>query len=206
MRTIEVFADVCCPFTHAGLRRVVAHRAAVGGGPTLVVRSWPLELVNGAPLAADLVAHEAAELRDQVAPDLFGGLDPATFPATSLPAMALSAVAYRRSPEVGEQVALALRWALFEEGRDIADPDVLAELAAAHGIEGPDEAGHRQVVDDWEDGRARGVIGSPHFLVDGEGFFCPGLDIRKEGEHFAIRPDVAGFAAFVDRAFAAEGA
>ncbi|MFN8019580.1 MAG: DsbA family protein [Acidimicrobiales bacterium] len=204
MRTIEVYADVCCPFTHAGLRRLVAHRDAVGGGPRLVVRAWPLELVNGVPLAADLVAHEAAELRDQVSPDLFAGLDVDRFPATSLPALALTAVAYRTSVEVGEAVALALRWALFEEGRDVAEAEVLAAIAGAHGVALPDEAAHEQVVDDWEQGRARGVIGSPHFFVGAEGFFCPGLDIRKEGEHFAIRPDVTAFAEFVDRAFAAE--
>ena len=53
----------------------------------LRVRAWPLELVNGEPLAADLVAEEVRELREQVAPDLFAGFDPTRFPATSLPAM-----------------------------------------------------------------------------------------------------------------------
>ena len=201
MRTIEVFADVACPFTHVGLRRLVDHREQAGQGPRIVVRSWPLELVNGTPLAADLVAHEAADLRAQVAPDLFAGLDPAAFPTTSLPAMALTVVAYRTSIEVGEAVALALRWAVFEEGRDTGDPAVLAAIAAAHGLGGADDAAREQVLADWDEGKARGVVGSPHFLVGDEGFFCPGLDIHREGEHFAISPDVEGFAAFVRRAF-----
>jgi hypothetical protein len=33
MRQIEVFADVACPFTHVGLRRLIAERDA-GGAPT----------------------------------------------------------------------------------------------------------------------------------------------------------------------------
>ena len=60
--------------------------------PTHVVRvkAWPLELVNGEPLAAALVAEEGPTLRAQVAPDLFEGFDRSRFPTTSLPAMALA--------------------------------------------------------------------------------------------------------------------
>ena len=51
MPVIEVFADVACPFTHIGLRRLVEQRAALGRDDvTLLVRAWPLELVNGKPL------------------------------------------------------------------------------------------------------------------------------------------------------------
>ncbi|MCC6183750.1 MAG: disulfide bond formation protein DsbA, partial [Microthrixaceae bacterium] len=59
MRTIEVFADVTCPFTHVGLRRMVAARQAQGRDDVVLrVRSWPLEVVNGAPLDAAFVAEE----------------------------------------------------------------------------------------------------------------------------------------------------
>ena len=51
MDALEVFADVCCPFTHVGLRRIVRRRAELGRDDVvLVVRAWPLELVNGVPL------------------------------------------------------------------------------------------------------------------------------------------------------------
>lgn len=65
---IEVFADVVCPFTHVGLRRLVERRHELGSSAVLRVRAWPLELVNGEPLAADVVAEEVRELREQVAP------------------------------------------------------------------------------------------------------------------------------------------
>ena len=49
MRTIEVFADVLCPFTHVGLRAVAEQRARAGRDDVVIrVRAWPLELVNGA--------------------------------------------------------------------------------------------------------------------------------------------------------------
>ena len=133
MAPIEVFADICCPFTHLGLRRLVDRRRALGREePRLHVRAWPLELVNGTPLDGELIGDEVDELRRQVAPDLFRGYDQSAFPHSSLPAFALAAVAYQRDLATGEAVSLALRAALFEEGRNIASPAVLAEIATRH--------------------------------------------------------------------------
>jgi hypothetical protein len=36
-----------------------------------------------------------------------------------------------------------------------------------------------QVDTDWEDGRRRDVVGSPHFFLGDDGVFCPTLDITK---------------------------
>ena len=58
MTTIEVFADVRCPFTHVGIRRFLERRDAAGGGPTLIVRAWPLELVNDAPMDPAKIGEE----------------------------------------------------------------------------------------------------------------------------------------------------
>ena len=200
---IEVFADVLCPFTHVGLRRVIAHRQAVGSKRLLHVRAWPLELVNGEPLDAEFVADEIEQLREQVAPDLFTAFDPARFPTTSLPALSLAHTAYGRSTSLGERVSIALRDALFEEGRDVASADVIAEIAAAHNVEGPYEVDRAAIVADWEEGRRRGVQGSPHFFVDDEGFFCPALEIAHVGEHLKITANPARFDEFLTRAFPA---
>ena len=70
---VEVFAEVACPFTHVGLRRFVAERAAGGAARPLVVRAWPLEWVNGHPLDAHHVRAEIDALRETVAPELFAG-------------------------------------------------------------------------------------------------------------------------------------
>ena len=198
MRTIEVFADVRCPFTHVGLRRLTQRRDEVGADLRLLVRAWPLELVNHAPLDGDLIAEEVHELRDQVAPDLFTGFDPATFPASSLPALALAAAAYQHDSTSGERVSLMLRDALFERGRDIARPDELASIATAAGLPSTvDAAG--QVVEDWQEGQRRGVIGSPHFFVGDTDFFCPALHVEHIDGHLHITRDSAGFDEFIAR-------
>ena len=112
---IEVFADVGCPFTHVGLRRMVDRRDELGRTDVVLrVRAWPLEHVNHTPLDPAFIAEEVAAIRVQVAPDLFTGFVPGAFPATSLPARPP-----RRSPcapvgvgaghEVGEQGVVGCR-------------------------------------------------------------------------------------------------
>jgi predicted DsbA family dithiol-disulfide isomerase len=206
VRSIEVFADVRCPFTHVGLRRFVERRDAAGRDDVrLRVRAWPLELVNGEPLDPVLIDEEVSALRTLVAPDLFAGFRRDSFASSSLPAMSLAAAAYEQGIEVGERVSLALRWAMFEQGRDITDPATLAEIAGESGVARPVEHPSERVVSDWHEGQRRGVVGSPHFFVEGAGFFCPSLDITRDGGHLRIGVDVDGLEAFLTRCFA-EGA
>ena len=96
--------------------------------------------------------------------------------------------------------AAAVPGPLDAEG-DLADRAVLAEIAEAHGVALPEPGHHEAVVAEWEAGQAAGVVGSPHFLVGGDGFFCPGLDIRHDDDGFHIERDVAAFGAFLDEAF-----
>jgi predicted DsbA family dithiol-disulfide isomerase len=205
--TIEVFADVVCPFTHVGLRRLVAEREARHRADVVVeVRSWPLELVNGAPLDPDFVAREVAALRASVAPDLFVGFDPTTWPASSIPALVLAATARGIDAGTGEAVALALRTELFERGRDISDPLVLASIAEAHGMAPTSLAeqagtGRERVLADWHEGVERGVVGSPHFFVGDTNVFCPALTISHHDGRFDIEVSTAGFEEFMAACF-----
>jgi predicted DsbA family dithiol-disulfide isomerase len=198
---IELFADVLCPFTHVGLRRFVARRAHEARAVRLWVRAWPLEVVNGEPLAPDFVAQEVDALRASVAPDLFAGFEAATFPRTSLPALALSAAAARRDPATGEHVALELRGLVFEQGVDVADPAVLADVAGRFDV--TVEPGDREtVLADVREGETRGVVGSPHFFTPDGSFFCPSLDIgHDEDGTLRVRFDEAGFDEFVAACF-----
>lgn len=197
---VEVFADVWCPFAHVGLQRFAQRRSERGDEVRLVVRAWPLEWVNGEPMDPDFIAAEVAQIRTAVAPDLFAGFDPARFPTTTVPALALTGRAYETSVELGEAVALELRDRLFERGEDISDRAVLDAVAAAHGLApvGGDDVVRR----DWAEGQARGVIGSPHFFTPGGNFFCPALDVRLLDGHLRITADPAGFDAFVASCFA----
>jgi predicted DsbA family dithiol-disulfide isomerase len=199
---IDVYADVCCPFTHVGLRRLVERRRAMGATTPLRVRPWPLELVNGTPMDADFIAEEVVDIREQVAPDLFVGFTAAAFPASSLPALALVESAYEVGPAEGEAMSLALRDALFEDGRDIAEPAVLDELAGRLGVPPATEAHAEAVRRSWDEGKARGVVGSPHFFTPSGGFFCPTLDIaRVDDGHLRITADVEAFDAFATDCF-----
>ena len=167
------------------------------------MRSWPLEVVNGQPLDPDFIAEEVDEIREQVADDLFAGFDPDAFPATSMPALALAAVAYDVDAATGEAVSLELRDLLFEQGRDIADAAVLAEVAGRHGVAfDPTDPPVDRVHADHAEGVRRGVQGSPHFFTPAGAFFCPSLDISRDAQgHLRITADPAGFQQFVDSCF-----
>jgi predicted DsbA family dithiol-disulfide isomerase len=200
-RDIEVFADVVCPFTHVGLRRLAAYRDHMGRDDVAIrVRAWPLELVNEEQVPRALLVEEIAELRNTVAPDLFTAFDPERFPMSSLPALALGAAAYRIDLQRGERVNLALREALFEEGRDFTDPAELLRIGQPLTLDDL-RAGEADVQADYAEGRARGVIGSPHFFVDGEGFFCPTLAIERVEGQLSISFDADGFDEFMHRCF-----
>ncbi len=201
---IEVFADVTCPFTHVGLRRLVQRRSELGASMPIRVKAWPLELVNGEALTGGFVAEEVAALRAEVAPELFTGFDTAGFPTTTLPALALTALATAQSVELGEVVALDLRDAVFERGVDVGDADVLGAIAAAHGLALAD-ADPAAVIAEYEEGQRLGVVGSPHFVVGGVGYFCPMLDIRRVDGHFEIHSDPVASDAFIVAAFGSSG-
>ncbi len=203
MAVIEVFADVCCPFTHVGLRAVVQRRDQLGRHDVVLrVRAWPLELVNGAQLDPVTTAEHVDELRSQVAPGLFAGYDPSHLPRTSLPALAVAAAAYRQGDRVGEAVSLALRDALFEQGRDISCPDVLGAVAAAHGLGAVGPEDDQRVRDEWCEGRVRGVKGSPHFFCGGFDAFCPTLEISRDSEgHVHLRRDLEALDVFLEECF-----
>lgn len=184
MRTVEVFADVLCPFTHAGLHTLIDRRAERGvSEPRLRIRAWPLEMVNGAPLDPQHIAAEITALRHSVRPDLFAGFSVESFPQTSMAAFALTAAADRTgNPVIIEEVGMALRHAVFEEGIDIGQPDLVTPIAARFGLEPLDpESTAAAVRADWQEGASRGVVGSPHFFTDdGGSWFCPGLDISRD--------------------------
>lgn len=200
-RVIEVFADIWCPFAHVGLRAARAARERAGRADVgLVVRSWPLELVNGEPMSAAKTLEHVHELREFVAPDAFAHFDPDAFPTTTLPALALVARAYGASAELGERATFLVRDALFEDGRDIGDAAVIADLASLLGVGVPDAGDHDQVLADWRAGQERGVKGSPHFFCGELHVFCPALQIsRKQHAHgLEVHADVERLRSFLD--------
>lgn len=98
---------------------------------------------------------------------------------------------------------MALRNAVFEEGLDIGIPEVVEPIAARFGLDPLDaDATTAAVRADWEDGRARGVIGSPHFFTGGDkSWFCPGLAISRDDVGNFIVAWKPGSEAFVESVF-----
>ena len=200
MQTIEVYADITCPFTHVGLKRVVQHVRRMSAPAEVIVRAWPLEWVNGTPLAVDAVLVKAQALTEQLGVDDFAGLRADAWPITTIPALNLAASAYERDAATGLAVSLELRAGLFERGDDIGDPDVLARVAAAHRLPASVDAASEAVLADYEGGRERGVRGSPHFFVASDDFFCPALDLGHDSDgHLTARFDADMLAEFFAR-------
>jgi len=176
---IEIYADISCPFAHLSLHTVKRLRDQVSPEVPLVIRAWPLELINGAPLDPNVTARHVAELRRDVAPGLFAGFRREIMPASTLKALALVEAANDLNPWVGERISLELRDVLFEHGQRV-DDRVVRLLAVENGL-------NPSVVDDLErvesrldEGRRRGVRGSPHYFVGEAGLFCPLLDIEED--------------------------
>lgn len=206
MKTVEVFADVLCPFTHVGLHTLLGRRSERGvDEPRLRIHAWPLELINGQPLDPHHIDAEIVALRESVRPDLFAGFSVDTFPATSMTAFSLSAAADRTGdPELSEAVGMALRDAVFEQGLDIGRSAVVSEIATRYGLNLLDaDATLAAVRTDWDEGKARGVVGSPHFFTGGadEGWFCPALAISRDDVGNFIVAWKQGNDAFLDRVF-----
>lgn len=200
---IEVFADIWCPFTHVGLRMVAdARRRAGRDDVPIVVRSWPLELVNGTPMDASKTVANSGALRDQLVPDMFAGISAENFPSSTLDALDLVATAYQVSVQIGERVSFTLRDALFEHGKDVSDLSVLSAAADDAGITFVPDPRHRAVMADWEDGKRRRVIGSPHFFHGEENAFCPSLRLTRDNDaHLHVSTDADRMRQFLERCF-----
>ncbi len=199
-KTLEVFADVTCPFTHVGLHVVTSRLEELATPVAVVVRAWPLEWVNGEPLDSDGVVAKIDALTAQLDLELFTGFRTDRWPTTSIAALNLADSAYAVDANLGLTVSLQLRDLLFEQGQDIADPAVLAELATTHGLTPPPTDPVEGLNADFNEGRRRGVHGSPDFWIDGNDFFCPTLELgHDDSDSLTARFDTSGLQTMLDR-------
>jgi len=200
MQTIEVYADITCPFTHVGLKRVMQHVGEMSEPAEVIVRAWPLEWVNDSPLDVDAVFVKAAALTAQLGIDDFSGLRADAWPSSTIPALNLAASAYDQDAATGLAVSLELRATVFEQGEDVGDTDVLARIANAHDLPTPSSEPSAAIRADYDGGLERGVKGSPHFFVAADDFFCPALDLGHDADgHLTARFDADMLADFFSR-------
>ncbi len=196
---LEVFADITCPFTHVGLRKVAAEVEKFGGEVEVIVRAWPLEWVNGAPLESAAVEMKIAALEEQLGSGDFGGFRQDTWPGTTIPALNLAAAAFAIDAATGLAVSVALRDALFQEGKDVSDPAVLTRIAGTFHLDPPAADVDARVQADYDEGVRKGVRGSPDFWMGDEEFFCPALTLGQKDGHLTAEFDSAGFERFMAR-------
>jgi predicted DsbA family dithiol-disulfide isomerase len=179
---LTVFSDLHCPWAYVFSIRLRRARAGADQ-PPVAWRCWPLELVNRRGTPWETLSQEIPVLT-QLEPDHFAPPRRETWPSTLLPAMeALQVAGELGGAQAADRFDELARRAFFLERRDLSIRPTLLDLAAEAGLDREafqdafDGGGHRRsVVADWQEGRRRGVEGSPHaFLPDGSGVFNPGI-------------------------------
>jgi predicted DsbA family dithiol-disulfide isomerase len=183
---IDLVTDVVCPWCYVGthrLDRVVAALSAERPDLTITIHHHPFELMPGTPREGTNVpdmlrkkygqAPEKMWARVQEAAAESGlALDlsrqPMSYP--TMPAHTLVRLGRENGSEHAIQRALFV--AYFDEAKDIADPDVLAAIGRAHGLD-PDRV-RAFVTDERELALTRneatiwqqhGVTGVPFFVL-----------------------------------------
>lgn len=192
--TIVVWSDIACPWATAAVYHLHATRARLGleGAVTLDHRAFPLELFNRRPTPKAIVDAEIPVV-GAIAPDfgfcLWTGPE-SGYPNTVLLALEAVQAAKEQSLAASDRLDLALRRALFSEGRHVGLRHVVLDVAvkvpeidAAALERALDEGrGRRAVIDHWRAAPEKDVKGSPHlFLPDGAGVHNPGVTMRWVG-------------------------
>jgi predicted DsbA family dithiol-disulfide isomerase len=192
--TIVVWSDIACPWATAAVHHVHAARARLGleGSVTLDHRAFPLELLNSRTTPKAIVDAEVPVV-GAIAPDFGFSVwtrDPATYPSTVLLALEAVQAAKEQSLAASDRLDLALRRAMFADGRHVGMRHVVLGVAAkvpevdAVALEAAldDGRGRQAVIGQWRAIPDAGIQGSPHlFLPDGTDVHNPGVTMRWIG-------------------------
>jgi len=187
MTTLDIFADPVCPWCRIGQAHLQAALAA-RPGHGLTIAWHPFQLDPALPRegedrqaymeakfgSAEAVARANAQMIEAAsAAGLTVDIDaiarcPNTFDAHRL-------IHWAAIEGVQDAVVAALMQAYWSEGRDIGQPDVLADIAAAAGMDGAavarllaSEADAAEVAAREAHARARGVRAVPTFVIGNE--------------------------------------
>jgi predicted DsbA family dithiol-disulfide isomerase len=183
---IDLFTDVCCPWCFIGTRRIeqalaeleLSAEVAIVHRPFLLFPETPPEGIDIAAMVRE--RYGAADVRQVFAPaeaaarETGFALDLATQPRAYSTVAAHTLLRHADARGTGRAVADALYVAHFIDAKNLSRPDVLADVADAHGFT-PDEA-RRLVQDEGELGITRqearqtgalGIRGVPHAVFNG---------------------------------------
>ncbi len=199
--TIDLYSDIICPWCIIGTHRLDKVLAERFSALTVEIRHHPVLLMPDCPpeglKIVDLMRarHGITDpSKAWVRPhaeahasglDLDLGRQP--FAYSTIAAHTLIRLAAPRGTQ--HKLATAIIHAYFQDGQNIADPDILAGIASSHGFE-RDEA-HRLALDSTEDARTRlegaaasaaGVTSVPH-LSFGKNLILTGCRSEDEIAH-----------------------
>jgi 2-hydroxychromene-2-carboxylate isomerase len=179
---IDFYFDFSSPYGYFGAERIDALAARHGR----TVRWHPMLLgvvfkaVGTAPLPS-IPVKGPYSLHDIRRTARYFGLPyvhPSRFPLATQQAGRAFTWLVDRDPALARAFALAAYRAYFNADRDISDPSVVLEVAASLGVDAAelaaalaDDALKARFKADVEAALARGVFGSPFFIVDGEPFW-----------------------------------
>ncbi len=182
LEPIDFFFDFSSPYGYFAAARIdsiaARHGRSVTWRPILlgavfkVTGQQPLPTI---PLKGDYIRHDLVRsarlfrLPFKV---------PTTFPVASTAACRAFYSATDANPELAKRFALAVYTAYFVHDRDISAPEVIVDVATQVGIAREDitralnePALRDRLRSEVEDAIARGVFGSPYFIVDDEAFW-----------------------------------
>lgn len=184
---VEIYSDVACPWCYIGKRRFEQALAAFPGGDEVEVVYRPYQLDPAAPATARPLTEALAEkFGPGAASKMSSVVDAARAEGITMDfgrALAANTLAAHRllrlaEHEYGRVAQHALAESLFEahfaRGADIGDPEVLAGLASAAGMDAARAAaylasgeGVAEVKAEIRDARQLGVSAVPTFVFEG---------------------------------------
>ncbi len=182
---LTIYSDYVCPFCYLGRKSLERYEENRGEDATL---DWhPFDLRSGKRNPDGTIDHEADDGKDEsyyeqakenvrrlqerydaeMAQEIATEVD-------SLPAQVASFHVKAEYPERWRAFDEAIFDALWQDGRDIGDPDVLAELAEDKGLDGSeirtaieDDQLRERVHEKFAEAQQRGITGVPTFVYDG---------------------------------------
>ncbi len=179
---VDFYFDFSSPYGYFAAHRIeavaAAHGRKVDWHPILL--GLVFEVSGGRPLPSIPMKGDYARV-DVARTARFHGIawrQPAKFPVSGQAACRAFYWLAARDVECARRLARALFDAYFVEGRDISSPQVVVDVAAGMGLPGAalaealsDPAVKERPRTETELAIARGVFGSPYFIVDGEPFW-----------------------------------
>lgn len=187
-RTIAVWSDLGCPWSHAVVWRLhdARRRHGLEGRLDFDLHAFPLELFNSEPTPRARIDAEWPVAR-QLAPHAgwqAWSAPAEAYPVTMLPPMEAVLAAKAQSVAAAEQLDRGLRRAFFGDSRCISLRHVILEVAAecdavdvGELAAALDSGGARRALfEDWAIARGDEVRGSAHlFGPDGTSVQNPGI-------------------------------